>query len=136
MAPVAQPDPRDLPGSSETILLADDDDALRGVVSRMLERYGFSVLCASSGAEALALFERYADDVDVLVTDVVMPDMDGPDLVTRLAARWMEPPVIFMSGYSDQEMLERVTLSPRVRLLRKPFTFDTLLRAIREILDR
>lgn len=136
MPPVAEPDPRDRTGESETILLVEDDDALRAIVVRMLERYGFSVLSAAHGAEALALFERHAADVDVLVTDVALPDFTGPDLVKELAARWIEPPVIYMSGYSDPEVERGVTLSPRVRLLRKPFTFDTLVRAVREALDR
>lgn len=136
MPPVAEPDPRDRPGESETILLVEDDAALRTVVVRMLERYGFSVLCAGSGAEAIALFERHAADVDVLLTDIVLPDVSAPELVQELAARWIEPPVIYMSGYLDPEVERRVTLSPGVRLLRKPFTFDTLVRAVREALDR
>lgn len=136
MPPVAEPDPRDRSGESETILLVEDDDSLRSVVVRMLERYGFSVLSAGTGAQALALFERHAADVDVLLTDIALPDLGGPELVEQLAARWIEPPVVYMSGYLDPEVERRVTLSPRVRLLRKPFTFDTLVRAVREALDR
>jgi len=136
MPPVAEPDPRDRAGESETILLVEGDDALRTVVVGMLERYGFSVLSAGNGAEALALFAHHATDVDVLLTGIVLPDFGGPELVEQLAARWIEPPVIYMSGYLAPEVERRVTLSPRVRLLRKPFTFDTLVRAVREALER
>lgn len=123
-------------GGDETILLVEDDESLRGVVARMLERFGFTVLTAANGTEALALFDAGSRGIDLLLTDVVMPDLGGPELVARLGGRGIQVRVIFMSGYSDQAVLRRITISPTTQLLRKPFTLDALLKAVREILDR
>ena len=138
-APVKGPDAEGASGPSgghKTILLVEDDETLRLVIGRMLERLGFSVLPAANGAEALAIFEAQSQCVDLLLTDVVMPELGGPELVERLADRGVLIPVIFMSGYSDQAVLRRLTVSPTTQLLRKPFTLDVLLKAVREILDR
>lgn len=134
---VPEPDvPAGRPGGNETILLVEDDATLRTVISRMLERFGFNVLVAGNGAEALVILDARAQSVDLLLTDVVMPELGGPELVERLATRGVQLRVIFMSGYSDQAVFRRITISPTTHLLRKPFTLDVLLKTVREMLDR
>ena len=119
---------------SETILVAEDDPNLRLVVARMLERFGYMVVLAGNGREALALFDALTG-VDLLLTDVVMPDLGGPELVERLSGRGVAVPVIYMSGYSDPAGLRRVAITPTSRVLRKPFALVSLLRIVREVLD-
>jgi PAS domain S-box-containing protein len=122
-------------GGSETILLVEDDPNLRTVIARMLQRFGFNVLTAGNGIEALALAEARTQAIDLLLTDVVMPELDGPELVERLAGRGIGLRVIYMSGYSDQAVLRRITPSPTTQLLRKPFTLEALLSTVRKTLD-
>ena len=122
-------------GGTETILLVEDDANLRTVIARMLERFGYTVLAAANGIEALVVFDAHGKGVDLLLTDVVMPDLGGPELVERLAARGVDLRVLFMSGYSDEAVTRRVAVGPRRVLLRKPFTLDVLLRAVRGLLD-
>lgn len=124
------------PGGHETILFVEDDQNLRTVVARMLERFGFTVLTASNGRDALTICEAHAATIDVLVTDVIMPELGGPELVEQLADRGVHLRVLYISGYSDQAVLRRVTFTPTTQLLRKPFTLDALLNAVRDILDR
>jgi CheY-like chemotaxis protein len=101
----------------------------------MLQRFGFNVLTAGNGIEALALAEARTQAIDLLLTDVVMPELDGPELVERLAGRGIGLRVIYMSGYSDQAVLRRITPSPTTQLLRKPFTLEALLSTVRKTLD-
>ena len=120
---------------SETILVAEDDANLRLVVARMLERFGYTVLVAANGREALAVFEALGGQVNLLLTDVVMPDLGGPELVERLSGRGVDLPVIYMSGYSEPAGLQRVAITPTSRLLRKPFALQSLLGIVRAVLD-
>jgi signal transduction histidine kinase/CheY-like chemotaxis protein len=122
-------------GGPETILLVEDDVNLRTVVERMLERFGFTVLSAGNGVEALTVLDGRPHAVDLLLTDVVMPELGGPELVEHLAHRGVRLRVLYMSGYSDQAVLRRIALSPTCQLLRKPFTLDELLTAVRRMLD-
>ena len=127
------------PGESlrgrETILVAEDDPNLRLVVARMLERFGYTVLVAGTGQEALEVFDALGGCVDLLLTDVVMPDLGGPELVERLSGRGVAVRVIYMSGYSDPAGLRRVVITPTSQLLRKPFALESLLRVVRGVLD-
>lgn len=119
----------------ETVMVAEDDPNLRLVVARMLERFGYTVLVAGNGQEALEMFDALGGGVDLLLTDVVMPDLGGPELVERLSGRGVAVPVIYMSGYSDPAGLRRVVITPTSRLLRKPFALESLLRIVRDVLD-
>jgi PAS domain S-box-containing protein len=120
-----------VPGGNETILVAEDEPAVRTLACAILSRAGYRVLEAERGAQALELARRDIHGIDLLVSDVVMPGMTGPALADRVTA--LAPtPVLFMSGYPDDE-LEPSARHPR--LLQKPFRAEDLLRAVREALD-
>lgn len=101
----------------------------------MLERQGYTVLLASNAAEALELFERIPS-IDVLLTDIVMPGTSGPELTRRLIERRPALKVIYMSGYSEDAIAHHGVLDTGIAFLHKPFTFETLERKIRGVLDR
>jgi CheY-like chemotaxis protein len=123
------------PRGSETILVVEDEDAVRAVVRRMLERSGYTVREAADGAEALALLEASTENFDLVLTDVVMPALHGRALVEQLTARQPRLRVLYMSGYTDDDILRRGLMQPSTALLQKPFTPDALARAVREALD-
>jgi CheY-like chemotaxis protein len=117
------------------ILVVDDDEGLRTAVARVLKSLGFSVLTANCGLEALAVAEDFSDKIDLVLADVVMPELGGPGLVKRLAARGIHPRVIYMSGLADLALVGQLPQSPAAPLLRKPFSPHTLARLVREALD-
>jgi DNA-binding NtrC family response regulator len=116
-----------------TILLVEDEDAVRDLTAQMLSRAGYRVLSAATPGEACALFEKHAADIDLLVTDVVMPDMNGPALADRLVARRPDLRVLFVSGYSDA-MPASATATDRVTFLAKPFAPSRLISTVAELL--
>jgi signal transduction histidine kinase len=119
----------------ETVLVVEDEDSVRTLGRRMLERRGYTVLIAANADEALQLFERNPS-IDVLLTDVVMPGGSGPELTRRLVERRPALKVIYMSGYTEEAIVHHGVLDPGVAFLHKPFTSETLERKIREVLDR
>jgi CheY-like chemotaxis protein len=121
-------------GGSETVLLVEDDDAVRTLAGRILERYGYTVLPARHGREALELARRHREEIHLLLTDVVMPELGGGPLATQLAAQRRELRVLFMSGYTAGEIDRRGELDPDVAFLPKPFTAQALLAKVREVL--
>jgi two-component system, cell cycle sensor histidine kinase and response regulator CckA len=131
-APIAAPLLQRRPGR---VLLAEDDGLLRAVAQRALERAGFSVVAACSGAEALALFEREPLPPDVLVTDVVMPGMNGKELATVLKSRLPGLRVLFVSGYDESRIASRGLEESGDRFLRKPYTPATLERNVLELMS-
>ena len=123
-----------LPGS-ETILVVDDEVAVLSLTHSMLSRYGYSVILAHNGREALHLFETWPEvDVHLALLDVVMPDMDGVQLANKLRAVRPGLPLLFMSAYSGRQEVRTVT-EKGVPYIPKPFTSVTLTTKIREILD-
>lgn len=120
---------------SETILLVEDDDSVRKFVRRALSGCGYRVLEASRAEEAIPAVERHGKDIDLVLTDVVMPGLRGPEVVRRLKALRPGIRVIFMSGYTDQDMFERDMLGPQAIYLQKPLTLRTLSEKVREVLD-
>jgi signal transduction histidine kinase/CheY-like chemotaxis protein len=118
----------------ERILLVEDEWAVRSVTRDMLERAGFTVLTARDGAEALHLADSVGDDIDLLLTDVVMPGLNGPDLARRLRALRPTVRVLYMSGYTRDALAHQANLDA-VALLDKPFTPDSLVRTVRAVLD-
>jgi len=112
-----------------TVLVVDDESAVRAVAARMLERGGFRVLQASSGAEALALVDRHGPP-QLLLTDLMMPGIDGTGLAQRLRERWPALPIIFMSGYSAEELHQQHLFEVEDGLIQKPFTPSTLVTAV------
>ena len=128
--------PNDRPvRGTETVLLAEDEAAVRVLVRRVLDRNGYRVLEAASGAEALKLLEDHPEPVDLLLTDVVMPGMSGRELADQLCLRFPTLRVLYMSGYTDEAIVHHGVLDPGIALLEKPFTPEILLRKIRDILD-
>ncbi len=109
------------------VLLIEDEATVREFVQIVLERHGHRVLAAASGAEARALFDRYADDVDLVLTDVILPDRSGPELARALSARRPELPVVYMSGYTDAELERHGVNSADGEFLQKPFSIDSLM---------
>ena len=125
-------DARDRPIAA-TILFVEDEPAVRSMTAHMLTRAGYRVLAAATPTEAVALFEDHADEVDLLLTDVVMPEMHGPALAERLVARRPDLRVLFVSGYSDA-MPATATPTDRITFLPKPFPPSRLVTAIAELL--
>jgi two-component system cell cycle sensor histidine kinase/response regulator CckA len=129
------PPPTSLLGGSETILLVEDDETVRLLTRRMLQGRGHTVLLATRGDEALRLVEGHSGVIDLLVTDVVMPGMSGRDLADRVLKLRRGIKVLFLSGYTDDAIVRYGMLEPGVAFLQKPYTPDSLLRKVREVLD-
>ena len=119
---------------SKTILLVEDDGTVRRTVSKILETYGYQVLEARNGGSALLLCEQYKKPIDLLLTDVVMPEMSGRELADRLASQHPEMKVLYMSGYTDDVIVHHGVLNEGIAFIQKPFAVDVLARKIREVL--
>jgi PAS domain S-box-containing protein len=129
--------PATLPKSSagtETVLVVEDADALREMTRRLLSTLGYTVLVAANADRASHMFDENPS-IDVLLTDVVMPGPSGPDLSEQLMKRRPSLKVIYMSGYTDEAIVQHGVLLPGIAFLHKPFTSDALGRKIREVLD-
>jgi CheY-like chemotaxis protein len=120
--------------SGRTILVAEDEDGLREVIVRMLRRAGFDVLAASDGREATAIAENHDGPIHAVLTDVVMPEMNGRELAAELAVSRPETPTLFMSGYAEPLMNEQGLIEVDAAVLNKPFDNDELLAALRAAL--
>ena len=118
----------------ETVLLVEDEDAVRALAREVLRRHGYVVLEARHGLDALRVAERHPDTIHLMVTDVVMPHMSGRDLADRLAEVRPKMKVLFMSGYTDHSAMHR-HLTPGAAFLQKPFTPETFARKVRSMLD-
>jgi len=140
VAPVAGPaESPSLPAPSargrETILLVEDEAAVRDLARDVLQANGYTVLEARHGSEALRIGERHADSIHLMLTDVVMPGMSGRQLAERLAPLQPTMAVLYMSGYTNNAIVHRGVLDARTAFLQKPFTPDALARKVREVLD-
>jgi signal transduction histidine kinase len=123
------------PRGTERVLVVEDDEALRRLTARVLGRYGYTVLTAADGAEALRLLAEPATPPDLLVSDVVMPAISGPQLLQALRESGRAPRTLFVSGYTARDMSQRAALGPDQPFLAKPWTVPDLLRKVREVLD-
>ncbi|MBC8089272.1 MAG: PAS domain S-box protein, partial [Phycisphaerae bacterium] len=119
---------------TQTLLVVEDAEGLRELTRRLLVRMGYTVLVAADAKEALRIFEN-TPEIDLVLTDVVMPGASGPELSKILQAKKPTLRVVFMSGYTDESIVHHGVLNPGVALLSKPFTFQALGRKIRETLD-
>jgi two-component system cell cycle sensor histidine kinase/response regulator CckA len=132
--PASPPGAERLSGS-ETVLVLEDEPALRQLVRTVLEGGGYTVLTAETVAATLAVAEGYVGDIHLLLTDIVMPGQSGPEAATHLLAQRPETRVLYMSGYSRDLIGRRGPLRPGIAILVKPFTERSLLRSVREVLD-
>jgi CheY-like chemotaxis protein len=131
--PLAAP----LHGGSETILLVEDEQAVRQMVASALTRTGYRVLQAVSGAAALGVWRDHKDEIDLLLTDMVMPDgVSGPELAERLAAERPDLKIIYTSGYSAELTASMLSLEEGVNFLQKPYRLRKLTQTVRDRLDK
>ncbi len=128
-------EPEMMPTGSETILLVEDNPHVRELTENVLERLGYRVMSAGDGAEALQKMETARDEIDMLLTDVVMPGMSGRELAEQLVAARPAFKVLFMSGYEGADISQRGMLLPDAPFLEKPFTPAALANKIRQVLD-
>ncbi len=127
--------PRAAPGSKETILLAEDDESVRGFTVRVLQGAGYRLHTAADGEEAVRLFETCGGAVDLAIIDVIMPRISGRALADRLRETRPRLPVLFSTGYAFPLFEEGFVPSPGMEVIRKPFTHVELLRRVRELID-
>jgi two-component system cell cycle sensor histidine kinase/response regulator CckA len=128
-------DAPDLTGKSAVVLLVEDEEAVRRGGKRMLETRGYTVHEAGSGVEALDIMEELDGAVDIVVSDVVMPEMDGPTLLTELRKKYPDLKFIFVSGYAEDAFARNLPADAKFGFLPKPFSLKQLAVAVREMLD-
>ena len=120
----------------ETILLVEDEEGVRKFVRSMLEKQGYTVVAAANTEDALAIAAAKKDAIDLLLTDVIMPGMNGSELADRILAIQPGLKVLYMSGYTDRAMRLQERLSDRAAFIQKPFTPNSLAQKVREILGK
>jgi CheY-like chemotaxis protein len=121
---------------SETVLVAEDDPAVRLLARLALQRSGYTVLEAGNSQEAILIAQDYADPIDLLLSDVIMPESAGAPLIERLRSARPGLRVLFMSGYTDDAILHHGVLDEGMPFLAKPFTPHSLAQKVREVLDQ
>jgi PAS domain S-box-containing protein len=127
--------PAELARGRETILLAEDEEQVRRMAQTILEMYGYRVLEASNGEEATSIFKERGDEIHLVLTDAVMPQMSGPELAQRLMTLRPDIKVLYMSGYTDDAIVRHGLIEHEIAFLQKPFTAEALIRKVREALD-
>jgi PAS domain S-box-containing protein len=134
-APEPEPQAPAPASGEETVLLVEDEAIVRRLVAEILESNGYAVLQAGDGPSALELLRRHTGGVDLLLTDVVMPGMSGPDVAAAVATMRPGTHVLYISGYTDSAIDHHGVLEPGIAYLPKPFSADDLSRKVREVLD-
>jgi CheY-like chemotaxis protein len=124
-----------IPEGTETVLIVEDEDAILNIAKTILDRLGYTVLTANSPARALRLAGEYAGDIHLLITDVVMPEMNGRELANRLTAAKPGLKCLFMSGYTANIIAHHSVLEEGVHFIPKPFSVKALAEKAREALD-
>ena len=125
----------ELPRGKETILVVEDDRMVRRLAVDILRRQGYRVLEADEGGEALVICEKEKDPIDLILTDIVMPHIGGPELIERLKQVRKDFKVLYMTGYTDESIVQHGILEEGIELIHKPFTIEKLVRKVREVLD-
>src|SRR5262249_32871645 len=120
---------------TETILLVEDEGGVRTLIRQLLQKQGYTVLEARHGGEALLICERHAGAIHLMLTDVVLSQMSGRELAHRLSQVRPQMKVLFMSGYSEEAIVQHGVLDSGTAFLQKPFTAESLSAKVREVLD-
>lgn len=120
----------------ETILVVEDEDQVRKLLEKLLRAHGYDVIVAEGPTEAMQIMASKCDEVDLLLTDVIMPGMSGIELARHLRQEYPSLKVMFISGYTGEYISQRETLEEELEILQKPFTTEALLKKVREILER
>jgi DNA-binding NtrC family response regulator len=134
----AKPERVELPAAgqgSETILLVEDEEAVRELASRILSAKGYSVVAATSAREAEKFAAKNAGEIHLLLTDIIMPGTSGRELARRITAKHPRTRVLYMSGYTDNVLAQGGVLEAGLSFLQKPFTPGALVQKVREVLD-
>lgn len=126
---------KEIPSGNETILVVEDDSAIRELISIILKMKGYGVLEASYYSDALAICEKHLDHIHLLLTDIIMPEMSGLELADRITSSCSEIKVLYMSGYTNDAIIHHGVLEKGMSFIQKPFTPEALLRKVREVLD-
>jgi two-component system, cell cycle sensor histidine kinase and response regulator CckA len=131
----AQSTSASIAGGNETILLVEDEEQVRALMRGILSGHGYDVVEAANGGEALLVCEQHRGQLDLLLSDIVMPRMNGRDLAARLGPMRPDMKVLLVSGYDEVSVAQQGALDPSIPFLPKPITPDVLLRKVREVLD-
>ncbi len=123
------------PHGTETLLIVEDEQAVRELAARILRDRGYRVLEAASGQEALQMAQEYMGTIQLVLTDVVMPGISGRNLVSRLEESRPTIKSLFVSGYTDNAIVHHGILDSNVAFLQKPFTVERIIRKVREVLN-
>ena len=129
-------DAETIPAGKETVLLAEDDATIRRMIKSTMEAEGYKLLEAEDGQEAIEISKSYDGDIHLLLTDVIMPKMNGRELANELQKDRPEMEVIFMSGYTDDAISHHGVLEPGVQFIQKPITPSVLAKKLREVLRK
>ena len=127
--------PQRAAGKGETVLVVEDEPSVRRFTTSLLERIGYHVISCESGEQALELSKDYSGPIDLLLTDVVMPGLQGPELAKDLLKSRPETCVLFVSGYAEPERLLELSLTETRAFMPKPFSIDALAQQVRSLLD-
>ncbi|MDZ7724456.1 MAG: response regulator [candidate division KSB1 bacterium] len=119
----------------ETILIVEDEQAIRNIAKSSLQKFGYTTLTAADAEEALSVYANAAQKIDVLLTDVVMPNVSGKELADQLAVKQPDLVIIFMSGYTDDTIGKEGVLTENINFIQKPFSPASLAEKLRDILD-
>ena len=120
--------------AKQTILVVEDEEMVRGLICEVLRREGYRVVPCSDAAEGIDASKRHGPGIDLLLTDVVMPGMNGPEMATRIQENLPQLRVVFMSGYSQQALSKEVQVDRSFEYLQKPFTLKTLTQKLTKVL--
>jgi CheY-like chemotaxis protein len=126
----------ELPGGTETVLLVEDEQILRSLCLSFLDQSGYKVFSASTGDEAIGIAKDHKGKIDLLLTDVVMPGMNGRELADRLVEFHPETKVLFTSGYTDDAIVRHGIMTDRMAFIGKPYSISSLAKKIREVLEK
>jgi PAS domain S-box-containing protein len=126
----------ELPRGNETILIVEDEEEVRKLAGKILEKQGYRILETFNGDDALVACERHKSPIHLMLADIVMPGMSGPELAELLKPLYPEMKILYMSGYTDNAVVRHGVLEKGVNYIQKPFTLEGLARKVREVLDK